>query len=64
MSEEEIKKLSGLKEAIKLLEEGVIQRVEFDMEVKGVGKYRGRMYKSTPHAILIDLEKTFSKKEG
>ena len=63
MNELEFKKINGLKEAIKLLEDGVVKRVEFDMEVEGVGQYRGRMYKCTPHAILIDLEKTSSKKE-
>ncbi|MCW3140620.1 MAG: hypothetical protein N2V72_00345 [Methanophagales archaeon] len=57
MKEEEIIKISGLKEALKLLEERVIQRVEFDMDVKGVGRYKGRMYKGQQNLILIGLEK-------
>jgi len=34
MNELEFKKINGLKEAIKLLEDGVVKRVEFDFEVR------------------------------
>jgi len=57
MNEHEFKKINGLKEAIKLLEDGVVKRVEFDFEVRGVGNYKGRMYKAPQNLIIVALER-------
>ena len=57
MNEQEFRKINGLREAIKLLEDDVVKRVEFDVEVRGVGKYKGRMYKAPQGLIIIALER-------
>jgi len=34
-----------------------VKRVEFDMEVRGVGNYKGRMYKAPQNLIIVALER-------
>jgi len=56
MEEEKIN-LNGLKEAIKLLENRVIIKVEFNVEIEEIGKFKGKMRKYLPNVIRIDLER-------
>ena len=41
---DEVIKFETIKEAIKFLEEGKVIWVDFDIEVKGVGKYKVKVY--------------------
>jgi len=51
-------KLDNLKRGIELLNQHKIQRLEFNVEIEDVGKFKGKMYKEPPDGFLISLEKT------
>ena len=50
-------RLDNLKRGIELLNQHKIQRLEFNVEIKNVGKFKGKMYKEPPDGFLISLER-------
>ncbi|MHA1835295.1 MAG: hypothetical protein ACTSV7_15070 [Candidatus Baldrarchaeia archaeon] len=49
--------VSSLSKAVAMLEKGIFQRVEFDVEIYGVGNYKAKMYKVSSQLIRIDLRR-------
>ena len=55
--EEVVIKLDSLKRGIELLNQHKIQRLEFNVEIENVGKFKGKMYKKSSGGFLIILER-------